>query len=135
MEKETCNICLEAQDVVVFAYSCDHWVCTDCYRHLRDYCHFICPLCSSISLDPIRTSGGYQIFVRNTDCRTLLFHVSPSKTTVEDLKYLVYCITNIAPNDQRLNFNGKILENNRLVCGYSVETGSTLHLVQQLRGD
>lgn len=131
----TCNICLEYQDVGIFAYSCQHWVCPGCHRKLREHCYFICPLCSSIAINPIKTRGEYGIFVRNTEGKTLVFHVSPSKTTVEDLKYLVYCSTNITLIDQRLNFNGKILENNRLVYDYNVETGSTLHLVRQLRGD
>jgi hypothetical protein len=138
MEKERCYLCLEERsecDVVIFLYSCHHWICWCCHLRLIKYGHSSCPLCLSSPITPITVVGGYQIFLRNIDGRTLVFHVSPSKTTMEDLKYLIYYETNIAPSDQRLNFNGRIIEDNKLVSECNIERGSTIHLLHLLRGD
>lgn len=138
MEKDVCDICLEEIDdwgVTICAYSCKHWVCPYCYRKLRDYNYSLCPICSAVSMDPIKMRGGYTIFVRNIDGRTLNFSVSESKTTVEDLKYLLYCKTNISLVNQILTFNGRVLENNRLIYSYKIETGCTLQFMVRVRGD
>lgn len=74
------------------------------------------------------------IFVKTLTGQTHFLHKINSSDTIEDLKLAIYELEGYPPEQLRLIFAGKRIEDCRTVGDYKIGNEATLHQVLRLRG-
>ncbi|CAD8186805.1 unnamed protein product [Paramecium pentaurelia] len=81
----------------------------------------------------LRLKGGGQVFIKTLAGKTITVSAEYNQT-IKELKKTIYERCGIPPQQQRLIFGGKILDDQKKVEDYNIQKESTIHMAERLKG-
>ena len=91
------------------------------------------PVTTSAPTAPPVTGAFFQIYIKTLTGKTITLRVT-SWSMLAEVKHLIQNKEGIPPDQMRLVFDGKQLEDGRTLRDYKIQPKSTLHLIMRLRG-
>ena len=76
---------------------------------------------------------GFQIFVKSIHWDDFALEVVGTDT-IEAIKDEIQAVTGFPPDDQRVIFDGKEIEDGRTLQDYNIQKESTIYMVIKLKG-
>ncbi|CAD8208339.1 unnamed protein product [Paramecium octaurelia] len=81
----------------------------------------------------LRLKGGGQVFVKAMSGKTITITTEYDKT-IGELKKMIYEKIGIPPQQQKLIFAGKVLDDSKKMEDYNIQKESTIHMTERLKG-
>ena len=76
----------------------------------------------------------FKLYIRTLMGKVIPLSIMHRAAKMKHVKEAIYLSEKIPPDQQRLIFEGKQLEDHRTLQDYSISSGSTLHMILRLRG-